>query len=51
MAHTLACYRHENMPLVSSLPEPDAILENLVDFAVAGLRAPVKSAVNLDETR
>jgi len=50
MAHTLAFCRHEDMPLVSSLPEPDAILDNLVDFAVAGLRAPVKSAMSLEKT-
>ena len=51
MAHTLAFCRCQDMPLVSSLPEPDAILENLVDFAVAGLCAPVKSAMSLEETR
>ncbi len=49
LAHTLAFCRHD-MPLVSSLPEPDAILENLVDFAVAGLQAPVRSAMSLEET-
>ena len=50
MAHTLAFCRHDDMPLASSLPEPDAILDNLVDFSVAGLRAPVKSAMSLEET-
>ncbi len=50
MAHTLAFCRHEDMPLLSSLSEPDAILENLVDFAVAGLQAPVRSAMSLEET-
>ncbi len=50
MAHTLAFCRHEDMPLLNSLSEPDAILENLVDFAVAGLRAPAKSAMSLEET-
>ena len=46
MAHTFAFCRHEDMPLVHALPEPDAILENLVDFAVAGLRAPVRSVIS-----
>lgn len=41
MAHTFAFCRHKDMPLVHQLPEPDAILENLVDFAVAGMQAPV----------
>lgn len=49
MAHTLAFCRHEDMPLVSSLPGPDAILDNLIDFAVAGLRAPARSAMSLEE--
>lgn len=46
MAHTFAFCRHEDMPLVQQLPEPDAILENLVDFAVAGMQAPVGRAVS-----
>lgn len=46
MAHTIAFCQHKDMPLVDTLPEPDAILEDLVDFAIAGLRAPVGSAVN-----
>jgi len=46
MAHTFAFCRHEDMPLVHALPEPEAILENLVDFAVAGLRAPVRSVIS-----
>ena len=50
MAHTLAFCRHDDMPLASSLPEPDTILDNLVDFSVAGLQAPVKSAMSLEET-
>ena len=44
MAHTFAFCRSKGMPLAQTLPEPEAILENLVDFAVAGLRAPAKSA-------
>jgi len=46
MAHTFAFCRHEDMPLVHALPEPEAILENLVDFAVAGLRAPIRSVIS-----
>jgi AcrR family transcriptional regulator len=45
MAHTFAFCRHEEMPLARKLPEADAILENLVDFAVAGMRAPVRNVV------
>ncbi len=45
MAHTFAFCRHKDMPLVHQLPEPDAILENLVDFAVAGMTAPVGNVV------
>ena len=50
MAHTFAFCRNDELPLVSDLPEPDAILANLVDFAVAGLRAPVNSAMGLEQT-
>jgi len=47
MAHTFAFCRHESMPLAQALPEPDAILENLIVFAVAGLQAPVESAMTM----
>jgi len=45
MAHTFAFCRYEDVPLVDALPEPDEIVQNLVDFAVAGLRAPVRRGV------
>jgi len=50
MAHTFAFCQHAGIPFVDALPEPDAILENLLDFAVAGLRAPVENAMSLGET-
>ena len=43
MAHTFAFCRHEDMPLMEALPDADALMENLIVFAVAGLRAPVHS--------
>lgn len=41
MAHTFVFCRQKDMPLVVALPDANAILENLIVFAVAGLRAPV----------
>ncbi len=48
MAHTFAFCRHKEMPLAQALPEPGAILENLLVFAVAGLRAPVERVITLE---
>ena len=49
MAHTFAFCRYDDIPLVSALPGSDTILEHLIDFSVAGLRAPVRSVMTMDE--
>lgn len=49
MAHTFAFCRQRELPLVEALPDPDAVLENLVQFSLAGLKAPVGSLISLED--
>ncbi len=51
MAHTFAFCRHRNMPLVRDLPDPEAILSNLVVFATAGLRASGNTFLPVSKTQ
>ena len=51
MAHTFAFCRHRNVPLVRGLPDPEAILSNLVIFATAGLRASGNTLSGAKRTR
>ena len=49
MAHTFAFCRRAERPLLEPLPDPEVVLESLVEFALAGLVAPVGSLVALED--